>query len=109
MKNNTNIGEKIRFWRTTKQLSQETLASSAGISTNYLGSLERNLKSPTISVLGRICDALDISLSDFFLEEESVSTLTQRLNLETQNLSSKELDALIQIVEIFKSLNNNKT
>lgn len=49
-------------------LSQEQLALASGITTTYLGLLERNLKNPTIKVIEQICNALQISLKDFFNE-----------------------------------------
>ncbi len=64
--NNFNIGKQINKLRKEKGLSQEQLALKAEITPAYLGMLERNAKNPTIRVLGHICDALEISFSDFF-------------------------------------------
>lgn len=64
--NNCNIGNRIKELRTEQGLSQEQLALSSGITTTYLGLLERNLKNPTVKVLEQICSALHIDLSSFF-------------------------------------------
>jgi transcriptional regulator with XRE-family HTH domain len=40
---------------------QEQLSFQAGLSRVYISQLERNLKSPTVETLFRICDALDVS------------------------------------------------
>lgn len=64
--NNFNIGERIYELRKATGFSQEQLALKSEITPTYLGLLERNLKSPTLRVLGQICDALNISFSDFF-------------------------------------------
>ena len=63
--NNCNIGNRIKELRTEQGLSQEQLALSSGITTTYLGLLERNLKNPTVKVLEQICTALHIELSAF--------------------------------------------
>ena len=42
-------------------MTQEQLSSRAGLSRPYISQLERNLKSPTVGTLLRICDALDVS------------------------------------------------
>jgi len=40
------IGENIRKYRKTKKMTQETLAERAGLSVNYIGSIERGEKLP---------------------------------------------------------------
>jgi transcriptional regulator with XRE-family HTH domain len=42
-------------------MTQEQLSFRAGISRPYISQLERNIKSPTVETLFRICDALDVS------------------------------------------------
>jgi transcriptional regulator with XRE-family HTH domain len=44
-------------------LSQEQLAFRAKIARNYVSLLELNQKSPTVTVLFRLCKALDIRAS----------------------------------------------
>lgn len=70
--NNFNTGERIRTLRNEKGLSQEQLALNADITTTYLDMIERNDKNPTIKVLGRICDALDVTLAIFFSNDETI-------------------------------------
>jgi transcriptional regulator with XRE-family HTH domain len=45
-------------------LTQEQLSFRAGISRPYVSQLERELKSPTVETLFRICDALQVSAAD---------------------------------------------
>jgi transcriptional regulator with XRE-family HTH domain len=42
-------------------LKQEQLSFRAGLSRPYISQLERDLKSPTVETLFRICDALNVS------------------------------------------------
>ena len=46
--------------RHAKEMTQEELAEAAGLSARYVGDIERADKSPSVSVLGRIADALMI-------------------------------------------------
>ena len=55
------VGEKIRSFRQQKKLTQEQLALGAEINPVFLGHLERNLKSPTITTLEKITRALGIT------------------------------------------------
>ncbi|HUE74188.1 MAG TPA: helix-turn-helix transcriptional regulator [Pirellulaceae bacterium] len=48
----------------------EELSFAAEIDRTYVSQLERDLKSPTVDVLFRICDALKISASEFIARLE---------------------------------------
>ncbi|CAM3045653.1 helix-turn-helix transcriptional regulator [Hathewaya histolytica] len=50
----------IKLFREKQKLSQNKLAKKSGISQSYLSALERNEKSPTVRILGRIADELNI-------------------------------------------------
>jgi transcriptional regulator with XRE-family HTH domain len=58
------MGEELRKRRERAGLTQEELSFKAGISRPYISQLERNLKSPTVDTLFRICDALDVSAAN---------------------------------------------
>jgi transcriptional regulator with XRE-family HTH domain len=45
-------------------VTQEQHSFRAGLSRHYISQLEGNLKSPTVSTLFRICDALGVSAAD---------------------------------------------
>lgn len=50
----------MRRIRHDKDVTQEELAASAGLSMRYVGSIERARVSASVSVLGRLADALDV-------------------------------------------------
>lgn len=66
MKQNFSCGDRIRELRLKCGLSQERLALNADITPAYLGLLERGKKNPTVLTIERLCQAMGISLSDFF-------------------------------------------
>jgi transcriptional regulator with XRE-family HTH domain len=63
------FGKALGRWRGKRGLTQEALAHEAGITTSYYGQLERGLKSPTLTVILKLCRALDCTpgelLADF--------------------------------------------
>jgi transcriptional regulator with XRE-family HTH domain len=63
------FGEALSRWRAKSGLSQEHLAHEARITTSYYGQLERGQKSPTLTVILKLCRAFNCSpgelLSDF--------------------------------------------
>lgn len=60
------FGEKVRLERINLGLSQEELASLAGVHRTYIGMIERAEKNITLENIEKISNALNISLSDIF-------------------------------------------
>ena len=50
----------LRRIRHDKQMTQEELADRAGLSARYIGAIERANKSASVTVLGRIAEALGV-------------------------------------------------
>ena len=68
------IGEKIRWIRKQKGMSQKELGIRFGVSQQMIGQYENNTNEPKISTLRKIAAALEIKWSDFldFDEKEKV-------------------------------------
>ena len=62
------ISKRIVQLREAKNMTTNKLANAAGISQSYLREIELGKKNPTVEVLSYLCDALKISLKDFFAE-----------------------------------------
>lgn len=58
--------------RNLSGLSQEELAFRCDVDRTYISLLERKKRRPTISVLYKICDTLDVKLSEFVREVEEL-------------------------------------
>ena len=54
------MATNVRRTRHAKEMTQEELADRAGLSARYLGSIERAAVSASVTVLGRLADALDV-------------------------------------------------
>jgi transcriptional regulator with XRE-family HTH domain len=54
------LGDELRKARETAGLTQEGLADLAGLHRTYISLLERDLRSPTVEVLFRLCAAIGI-------------------------------------------------
>ncbi len=53
-------------------LTQEALSLETGVHRNYVGGIERGERSPSVAVIARLADALEISLDDLFRQAEGV-------------------------------------
>ncbi len=99
------IGQKIRFYRKTAGLRQEALAETAGISTNYLGMIERGEKIPSLETFLAIANALSVSadllLADVLKNgyEIKVSLLSEKLKTLSDGDREKIYAAIDAIVE----------
>ena len=58
------VGENIRLIRKQRAMSQLVLATKIGSAQRYIGEIERGLKSPTIRILTRIANALNVPLEE---------------------------------------------
>ena len=61
-----NIGLKLRNLRTAKRLSQRKLAAAAGVSNATISLIEHGRTDPSMGLLKRILDCLDVSFAEFF-------------------------------------------
>ena len=62
------VGENIRGFRQAKGWSQEKLGARSGLHYNYIGTVERGEKSISVDNLGLIAKALNIPITNFFIE-----------------------------------------
>lgn len=62
------IAWNLRRLRVAAGISQERLAADAGIDRAYLGGLENRRGNPTIDVLDRIADHLEIRVGELLVE-----------------------------------------
>ena len=60
------FGKRVREERAKLDLSQEELASRAGVHRTYVGMIERAEKNITLENIQKIAGALHIKLSDIF-------------------------------------------
>ena len=60
------VGNRIRYLRKQRGISQEELALIAGIDRTYLAGIESGKRNATIISLEKIINALGVSMKDFF-------------------------------------------
>jgi transcriptional regulator with XRE-family HTH domain len=62
------FAQNLRRLRVERGYSQEMLADAASIDRTYVSSLERELYSPTIDMLGKLADVLGVAPHELLLE-----------------------------------------
>lgn len=97
-----NVLERITYLRTAKNWTEYQLAERSGLTQSTISSWYRKNMLPSISSLEKICNAFEITLSQFFsTDDENFSlTSTQKELLDAANhLSEKQQQALIQFLK----------
>ncbi len=95
-----NVAQRIIFLREKRGFTTNKLANLAGISQSHLREIELGQRNPTIETLSYFCDALGVSLTEFFREDEReinpfLSSAVSRLSDEQQLRLAQFLNSLI--------------
>lgn len=102
------IGNKIKFYRVDKNLSQEQLSERVDITQNYLSNIERGIRIPSLPVLVDIVDELGITPNDILVDviKSSWQIKTRELEELLLGLTDQErnlvLDTMKYLVMRFK-------
>ena len=80
------IGENIRKYRKTKKMTQETLAERAGLSVNFIGSIERGEKLPSLETFIVILNQLGVT-ADCILQDVVQANYELKMSLLNEKLS----------------------
>ena len=63
------VGKNIKLFRTVVGLKQKELADKIDVKGSYLSTIENEKKEPSLSLLKKISEALNIPISMFFWED----------------------------------------
>lgn len=96
------VGARITSLRTAKHYTVNKLATLAGISQSYLRDVELGNKDPTVEVLSYVCDALGISLSEFFDDETEKKLISDPLINAIYQLNKEQRESLLTFLNTIK-------
>ena len=60
------VAANVRRLRVERKLTQEQLAHDAGVDLTYVGGIERGRRNPSVDVLGRLAQSLDVHPTELF-------------------------------------------
>jgi len=97
------VGERIRVLRLERGLSQEQLALKAELNTSFIGQIERGLKSPTITSLEKLVNAMDIKFEDVFSFDAPTptkdTTVIEKIGFQISGRTLEEQEDIFQFVK----------
>lgn len=97
---NIDVGQKIRELRKSKKFSITDLSQESGLSTGLISQIERNMVVPSIKVMWKIANVLEVNIGYFFdeddenIEEKIVVRRNDRKSINT-NDSTKSYELLM--------------
>ena len=92
------VGNRISHLRKQKNISVNKLAKTAGISQSYLRDIELENKNPTIEIVALICQALGISLKDFFDDDSATTIENDPLLQRIYKMNPQQREALLHFL-----------
>ena len=106
--NDFNLGQRIHQLRTERKLSQEQLALRSNITPTYLGLVERNLKNPTVKVVEQLCNAMNVSLAEFFsnTKAENIDDFSLQIISQINDCSEEEKMLILRLLKDILRLKN---
>ncbi len=100
------IGENIRLARKSKNLTIDTLSELIGISSSFLGTLERGESSLSIETLIGVCKTLGVSADSIIFDRniilESSTDKKDTIMTLLSNATDDELSFLIDYIKLYR-------
>lgn len=93
------IASRIISLRESKNYTTNKLANLAGISQSHLREIEMGKRSPTVETLSYFCEALGVSLSEFFSDNNEISPF---LASALRKLDKQEQEGLAVFINALK-------
>lgn len=93
----------IKLLRRSKNITLYKLSQVTGISRTYLRELENNnVFNPTMKILDKIANALDVTIKDLFYYDNDVNKLKEEMyyRIEVFGLDSEEVYKISQIIDL---------
>ncbi|HEY4238738.1 MAG TPA: helix-turn-helix transcriptional regulator [Kofleriaceae bacterium] len=93
------VGLRIRALREQAGLTREALAAKAGVSTHYMGAIERGARAATLETLAALGEALDVSLSELLAGvDRALPRDTKRVEQALAGRSPDEQRAILEVL-----------
>ncbi len=96
-----NVAQRLIELRNMRGITTNKLANMAGVSQSHLREIEMNTRCPTVDTLSYFCDALGISLCEFFNDE---SELNPFLTSAAKKLTDDQQTALADFISSIYSI-----
>lgn len=100
------IGQRIQKYRTQKNLTQEQIAETTGISQKHLSRIEQGYHNPRFDMVIQIAKALNVPTDAFAkdLSDDNVDLFLESIRPNVEKLNVKQLEYLKKNIELLLEL-----
>jgi len=102
------FGDNLKLIRTSKKISQGELASKVNMHATHISRYERNVTAPSIEVLKKLADALDITIDELIYgtgDNKAENTINDneliKLFKKVQILNDKQKETVKDLLNAF--------
>ena len=100
------IGRRIANARKASQMTQAEFSEKIDISEKYLSRIECGKQLPSIVIVAKMCEVLNISV-DELLAQSNIYNKNKGVQNEVGNLSKYDQDQIIEIIKIIINIKNH--
>ena len=100
----TLLGRRIRTLRKARGWTQQELGDHADVNYKFLGDIERGQQNPSLNVLAKVADALEVELPELFRFEHEILDRKQIEARIREILKTVPDDALRQVLLMLRVL-----
>lgn len=104
---NIDLGQKIRELRKSRKFSITDLSQESGLSTGLISQIERNIVVPSIKVMWKIANVLEVNIGYFF--EEDDENIEEKIVVRKNHRKSINTNDYTKAYELLMPNLNNKS
>ena len=98
--NYARIGQTVKDLRTNAGLTQEKMAEQCGISTSFLGHIERGSRKLSLETAIKIADCLNVSLDSLILDGRSDENMLSSVGAILQKQPKEKQEQFIRMIKV---------
>ena len=98
MENSMAFGKRLAYYRKKANMTQEALALEAELSQKHISEIERGVKTPTITTLERLAEALGISVAHLCSEIEAEDEYANIVSAIIASVSDEKRQEFIEVI-----------
>ena len=96
-----NIGDRLLFLLKEHRMTQRALSSATSLTPSYINQICLGKKVPTLETLAHICNALDMTLGDFFAVRPAQLSDEETQLLESyRRLTKREQEGVLSMLRV---------
>lgn len=93
------IGKNIQFYRDLSEMKVKDLAAKVGCSVGALSHIEKGSRQPSVDMLYKIADALDVSVINLVLDEKEINRFYYDDAVKAFHPGSEQLNRVLDILK----------